>query len=203
MNMSFFKKLSDTVSKGVTTATEKAQQTVEITRLNAQISGKRKEIDKIFLKIGESVYEAFQMKNLSLAEAKVMPGCEEIAALYEEMAHLHERINEIRNEKECVCGKNVPFETRFCPSCGHSFPEPELIIEEESLIQVDPIVPEDSLTEQASELSSADSEHVVSEQPEDEVLPPVIVDQRQICKSCGTPLYADSHFCPTCGQATR
>ncbi|WP_373230529.1 zinc-ribbon domain-containing protein [Cohnella sp.] len=189
--MSFFKRFTDTVSKGVTTATEKAQQTVEITRLNAQISSKRKEIDKLLAKIGESVYEAFKEKDLSLAEAKVIPGCEEISAIYDEIATIDGRIKAIRHEKECVCGKRVPSDTRFCPSCGHPFPEPEPepVIIEESPIQVEPHVPDDSLSDEESVIQTEE--------------PPSIVDQRQICKSCGTPLFADSHFCPTCGQATR
>jgi rRNA maturation endonuclease Nob1 len=173
MDMSFFKKLSDTVSKGVTTATEKAQQTVEITRLNAQMSGKRKEIEKLFANIGESVYEAYLAQDLSMAESKVIPGCEEISAIRVEITSLDDRIKEIRNEKECVCGKRVPVDTRFCPSCGHPFPDPVLeVVEEESPIQ-------------------------------EETPSSVTADQRQICKSCGTPLFADSHYCPTCGQPTR
>lgn len=189
--MSFFKKLTDTVSKGVTTATEKAQQTVETTRLNAQISSKRKEIDKLFARIGESVYEAYQEKDLSLAEVKVIPGCEEISAIYAEIASIDDRIKSIRNEKECVCGKRLPSDTRFCPSCGHPFPEPEPVIIEEAPIQVDPYLPDESDDANGPDLTK-------SEEPT-----PTIVDQRQICKSCGTPMFGDSHFCPTCGQATR
>jgi hypothetical protein len=191
--MSFFKKLTETVSKGVSTATEKAQQTVEITRLNSQISSKRKEIDKIFTSIGASVYEAYLEHDLSNAESKVIPGCEEITDIRGEIAVLDGRIKTIRNEKECVCGKRVHYDTRFCPSCGHPFPEPEVV--EESPVQVDPYVPADS---------SADLGPVAPADTEEEEFPPSLpVDNRQICKSCGTPLYADSYYCPSCGQSTR
>lgn len=200
--MSFFKKFTDTVSKGVTSATEKAQQTVEITRLNSQISSKRKEIDKLFAKIGESVYEAFEEKDLSLAEAKVIPGCEQISAIYEEIAEIDGRIKAIRNEKECVCGKRLPSDTRFCPSCGNPFPEPEPIVSEESPIQVEPYVPDNSHRDEESVAPAHNNGESELLQKAEEA-PPVIVDQRQICKSCNTPLFADSHFCPTCGQATR
>lgn len=199
--MSFFKKFTDTVSKGVTSATEKAQQTVEVTRLNAQISSKRKEIDKLFARIGESVYEAFEEKDLSLAEAKVIPGCEEISSIYDEIAVINSRIKDIRNEKECVCGKRLPNDTRFCPSCGHPFPDPEPVASEEPAIQVDPYVPDDTVRDEGTAIQGDHS--VNPELPKEESAPPVIIDKRQICKSCGTPLFADSHFCPTCGQATR
>ncbi|MCD9021380.1 zinc ribbon domain-containing protein [Cohnella silvisoli] len=198
--MSFFKKFTETVSKGVSTATEKAQQTVEITRLNAQISGKRKEIDKLFANIGASVYEAYLAHDLSRAESKVIPGCEEITAIRGEIAALDDRIKTIRNEKECVCGKRVPYDTRFCPSCGHPFPEPEPEAVEESPIQADPYVPVDPDSEPEIETfgGAGDLDSLETKAP-----PTPPVDQRQICGSCGTPLYADSHFCPTCGQSTR
>lgn len=188
--MSFFKKISDTVSKGVSTATEKAQQTVEITKLNAQISSKRKDIDKLFAIIGESVYEGYEAQDLSSTEAKVLPKCEEITVIRAEIALLDERIKSIRNEKDCVCGKRVAEDTRFCSSCGHRFPDP---IVPEKPIQVDPYVPD----EDSTVLDSADA---TSYEGQDEK---PHVDQRQICKSCGTPLYADSHYCPACGQPTR
>ncbi|TVY04419.1 zinc-ribbon domain-containing protein [Cohnella terricola] len=191
--MSFFKKITDSVSKGVTSATEKAQQTVEITKLNAQISGKRKDIDKLFAKIGESVYEGYVAHDLSLAEAKVMPRCEEISAIRDEIAALDARIKEIRNEKDCVCGKRVAEDTRFCPSCGHPFPVPEPAPIEKTPIQVDPYVPDDSEVVTSETAESSEEENASN----------VHADQRQICQNCGTPLYADSHFCPACGQSTR
>jgi rRNA maturation endonuclease Nob1 len=199
--MSFFKKFTETVSKGVTTATEKAQQTVEITRLNAQISGKRKEIEKLFANIGSYVYEAYMAHDLSKAEAKVIPVCEQITAIRSEIAVIDDRIKTIRNEKECVCGNRVPYDTRFCPSCGHPFPEPELKAAQESSDQADPT--------HAQVDPSIDSEpNILTGVPEtglpETVVPPSQpVDQRQICLSCGTPLYADSHYCPACGQSTR
>jgi len=190
--MSFFKKITDTVSKGVSTATEKAQQTVEITKLNSQISGKRKDIDKLFATIGESVYEGFLAQDLSLTQSKVLPLCEQITEIRGEIASLDARIKEIRNEKDCECGNRVPYDTRFCPSCGHPFPIPEPPVVEKEPIDAEPVVPEESAAEavEADVAPEADAE-------------PVRVDQRQICNHCGTPLYADSHFCPACGQTTR
>lgn len=186
--MSFFKKITDSVSKGVSTATEKAQQTVEITKLNAQISSKRKDIDKLFAIIGESVYEGYEAQDLSSTQVKVLPKCDEITAIRAEIALLDERIKSIRNEKDCVCGKRVAEDTRFCSSCGHRFPDPIVV---EKPIQVDPYVPDDT---------ELDSSEAIADEGQEEKSH---VDQRQICKSCGTPLYADSHYCPACGQPTR
>ena len=84
--MSLFRKITETVTKGVSTATEKAQQTVEITRVHAQISGKRKEMEKLFAGIGEAVYGGYKAKDIPLAEAKAIPICEEIDRLQSEIA---------------------------------------------------------------------------------------------------------------------
>lgn len=190
--MSFFKKITETVSKGVSTATEKAQQTVEITRLNSQISGKRKEIEKLFTDIGESVYEAYRAHDLSLAEAKVIPACEKIVAIHSQIAALDDRIKELRNEKDCVCGQRVPYDVRFCPSCGHPFPDHH----QEQL-------PNEERSEAAD--AEVDVEPAVEPEQEDTYIPQPELPPRsvrpQLCHNCGARLEPDSRFCHTCGQA--
>ncbi|MBB6731612.1 zinc ribbon domain-containing protein [Cohnella zeiphila] len=176
--MSFLKKLTETVSKGVSTATEKAQQTVEITKLHTQISGKRKEIERRHAQIGEAVYEAYLAKDLSKAEASILPECEAISGLRKEIVGLEDRIRELRNEKECECGHTVPYDTKFCPSCGHKFEFPEPLPVE--------VLPE------------AEKEPEQSAAPE-----PVIVEAeaRTVCAECEAPLQPDARFCPECGHS--
>jgi len=177
--MSFLKKLTETVSKGVSTATEKAQQTVEITKLHTQISSKRKEIEKRYAQIGEAVYEAYLAKDLSKAEAAILPECEAISGLRKEIAGLEERIRELRNEKECVCGQTVPYETKFCPSCGRKFEFPEPVTPE--------VLPDQS---EAPAPEAAPEEAAVVE-----------AEARAVCAECAAPLAADARFCPECGHS--
>lgn len=193
--MSFFKKITESVSKGVSTAAEKAQQTVEITRLNAQISGKRKEIEKLQIEIGKSIFEAYKVKDLSIAESKVVPACDQIEIIHGEIAVLNNRIMALRNEKDCVCGRRVPYETRFCSDCGHPFPEPEPVAE------VGP--DDDGIAEYEAPRASDAGEWEQPPAPSEEQENAAAVDQRHRCKNCGTPLYADTHFCPSCGQSTQ
>lgn len=177
--MSFLKKLTETVSKGVSTATEKAQQTVEITKLHTHISGKRKEIERRYARIGEAVYEAYLKKDLSLAEGLVIPECDEISGIRKEIAGLEERIRELRNEKECECGQEVPYDTKFCPSCGRKFPEPVPV-------QVE-VVPSEK-----------------EEEPEEEPEAVVIeAEASPVCEGCGAELQSDMRFCPDCGAPVQ
>ncbi|XID94096.1 zinc-ribbon domain-containing protein [Paenibacillaceae bacterium WGS1546] len=189
--MSFFKKITDSVSKGVSSATEKAQQTVEITKLNSQISGKRKEIEKLFGAIGQSAYECYSVQEMADIEERIKPHCDQITAIHEEIALLDARIKALRNEKDCICGKRVSEDTRFCPSCGHPFP----VVVEKTPIQVEAYVPEEE-EDGAAEEGAPEAAEAVAEEA-------VRQDGRQVCQNCGTPLYADSHYCPACGQPTK
>ncbi|OCT13409.1 hypothetical protein A8709_17510 [Paenibacillus pectinilyticus] len=115
--MSFF----DKVKQGASDAAKKAQQTVEITRLKTQISSKEREIDKIYKLIGESVYTSSLASDFSRVEANVTDYCQGITQIKEEISEIELKITEVRNEKECVCGKVVVADTKFCSSCGHHF----------------------------------------------------------------------------------
>jgi RNA polymerase subunit RPABC4/transcription elongation factor Spt4 len=199
--MSLFRKISKTVSKGMSTATEKAQQTVEISRLHSQINGKRKEIEKRYGDIGEAVFDAYLAKDLSLAESSVIPACEEIAAIRYEIDELDQRIMMLRNEKECICGKKVAFDTRFCPSCGHPFPEPPTAPEPKAEeIAVQPEEPEEPDAPAAADWADVGRTLPVYRM-EQEMEPEETAEQAAIvCPSCRTTVDTGSKYCPSCGN---
>ncbi|MDG0813238.1 zinc ribbon domain-containing protein [Cohnella rhizosphaerae] len=211
--MSFFKKLTETVSKGVSTATEKAQQTVEITKLHSQIAGKRKEIERQYNDIGEAVYKAYLAGDLSRAETEVIPACQSIADKDREIGALEDRIRELRNEKECECGQRVPFQTRFCPACGKPFPEPAPVPAAEapdggelSVLSEDAepvrasaidIYPEAESGEEAWAASrSVPEDEPAANEPEPAPVLPVV----HVCTACGAEMPEEARFCQDCGN---
>lgn len=115
--MSFF----DKVKQGATDAAKKAQQTVEITRYKTQISSKEREIERIYKLIGESVYNSYLAGDYSQVQINVTDFCQGITQINQEISEIEQKITEVRNEKECVCGKVVATDTKFCSSCGHHF----------------------------------------------------------------------------------
>ncbi|QGQ97854.1 hypothetical protein EHS13_24665 [Paenibacillus psychroresistens] len=115
--MGFFNKLKEGAGK----AADLAKETVEVTRLNTQISAKKREIEKSHNRIGELIFSAFQQNDLSVAEGQVTTVCQEIVTLQHDILLLELKIKEVRNEKSCVCGKTITFNAKFCPSCGHQF----------------------------------------------------------------------------------
>jgi ABC-type ATPase with predicted acetyltransferase domain len=112
--MSFFDKIKEGAKKG----TELAQQTVEVTKINSQISGKKKEVEERYNQIGHIVYEAHRANRGESAEAPILKLCSEVSSMFQEIAALEQRINAIKKEKVCTCGSVVSSDIKFCPKCG-------------------------------------------------------------------------------------
>ncbi|WP_168119580.1 zinc ribbon domain-containing protein [Paenibacillus sp. HB172176] len=114
--MSLFDKLKDGAAK----AADKAKDSVEVAKLSTQISGKKKEIEKIYRFIGESVYNARNEGTLDQTSELINFQSRLIDDLDQEIKQLEARVRSIKNERECICGKTIPADTKFCPHCGQS-----------------------------------------------------------------------------------
>jgi uncharacterized membrane-anchored protein YhcB (DUF1043 family) len=112
------------IKEGASKAADLAKETVEITKLNTQISSKKREIDKSFNRIGEIIFNAYLINELPSVEQQVATVCQEIVNNRHEIRQLEIKIKEAKNEKQCVCGKTIALEAKFCPTCGHKFDEP-------------------------------------------------------------------------------
>ncbi|GGG21856.1 zinc ribbon domain-containing protein [Paenibacillus abyssi] len=117
--MSFFEKMK----QGASDAAKKAQQTVETTKLKAQISSREKEMERIQTKIGQAVFRAYAEGDVSQSETEVMDYCEALASMQQEIEAIEEKIKSLKAEKTCGCGKVVAAEVKFCPDCGKRFPD--------------------------------------------------------------------------------
>ncbi|UVI29574.1 zinc ribbon domain-containing protein [Paenibacillus spongiae] len=116
----------DKIKQGATKAADMAQQTVEVTRLNSQISTKRKEIDRCLTQMGQFVFDAYRNTDLAAAEPQIDSISQEILHLQREIISLEMKISEIKNEKHCPgCSNTVPYASKFCNGCGHRFEEHE------------------------------------------------------------------------------
>ncbi|MFD0870628.1 MULTISPECIES: zinc ribbon domain-containing protein [Paenibacillus] len=111
--------------EGAAEAAKMAQQTLEITRMKAQISTKEREVEKYFEAIGEEVFNAYTVKDLSQAEPFIEEAGKQIIRIRQEIRELELKIKEVKQIKECACGRNVPLEANYCPSCGYRFEERE------------------------------------------------------------------------------
>ncbi|WP_052339501.1 zinc ribbon domain-containing protein [Gorillibacterium massiliense] len=119
----FFDKMKD----GAQEAARLAQQTVETTKLKTQIYGLEKDVDRLYLTIGRQVYRSFEQHGTPYDDQEFISVFQEIHKLLGEIDELERKIREIRNEKECACGKALPVDAKFCPNCGASFAPPRSV----------------------------------------------------------------------------
>ncbi|MEO3946399.1 zinc ribbon domain-containing protein [Gorillibacterium sp. CAU 1737] len=181
----FFSKLKDGVAK----TADKAQLTLEVTKLSSQINGIKKDIDALYTQIGEQVYQAYAQGDLSLAEAEIVRHGQAIGQHQDTITELEAKIRELRNEKTCPdCSTVVAADIRFCSSCGHKFdftpppaavePGAEAPVEgsQEQVLILEP--------ELEAELAS-EEERIRADEP---------------CASCGEPVAPGVRYCTHCGH---
>lgn len=115
----------DKVKSGLSEAGSKAKLAVETNKLKTQLAGKQKEIEKHYSEIGRIVFRFEAGRSEEGEETDYQSRVQSILQLEQESIEINKQIKLLSNEKGCACGKSVPLDTRFCPSCGHTFPESE------------------------------------------------------------------------------
>lgn len=171
--MGFFDKLKESASK----AADKAKDSVEVVRLNSQVAAKRKEIEKMYLQIGEAVFEAYTSNAESAAEELIKANSATIITLKQEIEQLEIKIRTLKDEKDCVCGQVLPLDAKFCSSCGHRFEEPsEVVVQANETVAIEAAHEAAATTESISVKS---------------------------CSNCQATLQADDRFCENCGTAVE
>ncbi|AWB43261.1 zinc ribbon domain-containing protein [Paenibacillus sp. CAA11] len=113
--MNFLQKLKSGANK----ATERAQNVMEINKLNTQISNIEKEMGIYYQRMGQVFYEGYRAKDMREAETEMMELAKTCDLLAEEQTELRGKIAALKNERLCECGKIVPEEALFCPYCGN------------------------------------------------------------------------------------
>ncbi|GMK41974.1 hypothetical protein PCCS19_50330 [Paenibacillus sp. CCS19] len=111
----------DKMKQGASDAARKAQQTLEIAKLNGQKSSREKDMSKLYSQIGEAVFEA-HLSGEHEASAEVIEACcEKLMVMKQEIESIDHKIKAIKLEKSCACGTVVPLNAKFCPDCGTRF----------------------------------------------------------------------------------
>ncbi|MNU51551.1 Double zinc ribbon [compost metagenome] len=173
------------IKKGAGKATERAQNAVEISKLNNQISNIEREMGIYFQRMGQVFYEGYRESDMSKAEKEMMDLAKTCDLLNEEKDEVRFKIASLRNERLCACGKVVPEEAIFCPYCGRKLekydgaaaakkapevePEPEAreeaapTYQEKKSIDLDPIILEPEYVSQRERLSPEEEERRLRE----------------------------------------
>ncbi|MDT3428293.1 RNA polymerase subunit RPABC4/transcription elongation factor Spt4 [Paenibacillus forsythiae] len=106
------------IKDGANRVSEKAQNSVEIGKLNSGISDIEREMEMEFMKMGKLFYEGYRSRDLTLAEGKMIEHSRACLRLQDKIDALRSRIAELKNERLCKCGYIVPLDANFCQHCG-------------------------------------------------------------------------------------
>lgn len=125
MSEDFFGDLGKSISRYTKKAVDRTSTMVEAAKISAQISGERREVDKLYQKIGETVYRKAAEKSIDLDD-DLTAFVEDIHQRKEKMASLTRDLADVKGQKVCQnCGELIPKEVAFCPKCGAPTPVAE------------------------------------------------------------------------------
>ena len=91
-------KIVKTVGEGAATVAKKSGEIVEISKLNLNISTEKNNIEKLYMEIGEAVFEKY--KNGAAVDLDLEKACREIEEANDNIRAIKEKIEEIKNSKE-------------------------------------------------------------------------------------------------------
>lgn len=112
------------IKEGASKVTERAQNSVEIGKLNGHITDIEREMEIEFAKMGKLFYEGYRLRDMSVAEGHMIELSRSCIKLQEKINDLRSRIAELKNERLCPCGHVVALEANFCPHCGRKLEAP-------------------------------------------------------------------------------
>lgn len=137
----------DKMKEGAADAAKMAQRTVESTRIKGQILSRENDIERIYTRMGDRVFQAYLKQDLSESEEFIQTSCREIMQLRKEISQMELKLRELKKEKECECGRVVPAEANYCPACGREFRDQTRPGEEEEAARPETVVCPSCLTE--------------------------------------------------------
>ncbi len=91
--MAFFNELGKKIGNVAETATDKAKEIAEVTKLNSTISSEEKQIKQYYREIGQFIFE----RDKENPDSPVSELCQKILASQQNIEDLKQKISEIKN----------------------------------------------------------------------------------------------------------
>lgn len=121
--MSLVEKLSSAVLESAKTISSKSSNMVEISKMNLSIRKREKEIEKLFIEIGEYVYIQLQRKQIITAE-EIQIQLKRIGYLQQDVDTLEKLLFKIQDIRACdYCKEVFDQSVSYCPFCGKNIKE--------------------------------------------------------------------------------
>lgn len=126
-------KFFDNLKKGVSIAVSEAEKftkvvadkttgLVDTTKLNLSLSDTEKKMNKLYVSIGEAVYDGYKNGDETFGEFAEI--CGQIAEFEKEAALIREQLAELKSSACCPsCGQMNAKESDYCSKCGAKLSE--------------------------------------------------------------------------------
>lgn len=131
--MDFFNGLGKKFTEAARSVQELTRESVESSRLTADLRSARSELDRQYAELGRAYYE-------SLSDGSEVPGAliSRVRATLEEIDGLMAQKERSRTQVRCPgCGAMQSGGARFCSACGRRMPEPDPVAEQEPSAECD------------------------------------------------------------------
>ena len=159
----FFGAIGKFFARAAVGAADKTSSMMEKSKINSQITGERKEIEKLCQQIGESVLERAAAGEIQLSERENLL-MEEINVHQDRIREFRKVMAGLRNMKICpACESLIAIDVAFCPKCGAPtpVPEPEEVMAEEIVFDDADISYEEVYMKEEAEASEEPSEETI------------------------------------------
>lgn len=114
--MDFFYKIGDKVVEVGSAASDKAKMVAEIAKLNGKIREDEEDINRIYTKIGRTVYESHLDPD---AQHNFEDDFQEIEDKKKDIELSRDTVCTLKGTARCpVCGAEVEKDAYFCKKCG-------------------------------------------------------------------------------------
>lgn len=123
--MDFFNKLGKKTNEVYQGAKEKTVKISEEIKIRTKISDLKDKVEDELWEIGKIVYEKMK-EGEDASKEEILPKCEEVSRLKDEIAKLETELLALKKIKKCVsCGAELDQNAEFCSKCGAAQPKVE------------------------------------------------------------------------------
>lgn len=133
MSDDFFGDLGKSISRATQRAVDQTSNFFESTKITTQITSEKREIEKLYGKIGERIVRKVEKKETNYVGEEELAIVDEIRTRRENIRELRQSLADVKNMRICPnCEELIEKTAAFCPKCGAAVPVDDVEEETES-----------------------------------------------------------------------
>lgn len=174
-----FEELGKKLKKFSQDTVTEVQKMNEVRQLNGKISDEKKLLNRLYLEMGQKLYDTYKDVELPLEEFD--GDFRKIRERYVAIDLLQEKIRNVKGVVLCpCCNMEVAAGDRYCTNCGNKMPE---TVKLEETSDEDAVEVESTVVEPEAESEEGESEEGESEKAEDAVEQTESAAEEAVCEA--------------------